>query len=104
MKFSETSLKMPEYDRENMIAYTLNSPTWLHFGAGNIFRALHAAAAQKLLNSGDIKTGIIAVENYDTEIIKKIYRPHDNLSIFVSLNSGGSMEKTLIGSVAESLC
>jgi fructuronate reductase len=104
MKFSETSLNMPQYDRDTMISKTKNSPSWLHFGAGNIFRAFHAAAAQKLLHSGDIKTGIIAVENYDTDIIKKIYRPHDNLSVFVSIKADGSMEKTLIGSVAESLC
>jgi fructuronate reductase len=95
---------LPQFDREEMIENTKNNPEWVHFGAGNIFRALHAHAAQKLLDSGDINTGIIAVEHFDIDIIKKIYRLHDNLSIAISIKADGSMERTLIGSVAESLC
>lgn len=33
----------PQYDVEAMRARTLANPTWIHFGAGNIFRAFHAA-------------------------------------------------------------
>jgi fructuronate reductase len=104
MTFSDTSLIQPEYDRKSMTANTQKSPEWVHFGAGNIFRAFHANAAQKLLNSGKMNTGIIAVEGFDTDIIKKIYRPHDNLSLLVTLSGNGDITKTLIGSVADSLC
>ena len=34
---------LPQYDREAMIARTKANPTWIHFGAGNIFRAFPAA-------------------------------------------------------------
>ena len=74
----------------------------MHFGAGNIFRAFHAALSQKLLEEDDSKTGIIVAEGYDYEIVEKQYRPHDNLSVLVTLKSNGSIEKDVIGSIAES--
>ena len=54
--------RLPEYDREAMIARTKADPAWLHFGAGNIFKALHGMAAERLLNEGVLDKGIIAVE------------------------------------------
>ena len=36
---------------------TKKTPQWVHFGAGNIFRAFPAALQQKLLNEGIEKTG-----------------------------------------------
>ncbi len=90
------------FDRENMKKTTEGSPEWVHFGAGNIFRAFQANIAQKLLNSGKIKTGIIVVEGFDYEIVEKMYRPHDDLSILVTLKADGSIEKTVVGSIAAS--
>ena len=89
------------YDREKMLAETKANPSWLHFGCGNIFRALPARCAQTLLERGLTETGIIAVEGYDEEIIEKIYRPNDNISLLVTLSAAA--EETVIGSVAESL-
>ena len=57
--------RLPGYDREAMIARTRENPTWLHFGAGNIFKALHGMAAERLLNAGVLDRGIIAVERTD---------------------------------------
>ena len=57
--------RLPEYDREAMILRTKENPTWLHFGAGNIFKALHGMAAERLLNDGVLDRGIIAVERMD---------------------------------------
>ena len=31
---------LPSYDREAMITRTKESPCWVHFGAGNIFRSI----------------------------------------------------------------
>lgn len=42
-------------------------------------------------------------EGYDYEIIKKAYRPQDDLSLLVTLKANGTIEKTVIGSLAESL-
>ncbi len=93
---------LPEFDRQEMIENTRKNPLWVHFGAGNIFRAFQAAAAQKLLNEGIISSGITVVEGFDYEIIEKMYRPHDNLSILVTLKADGSVEKTVVGSIGES--
>ncbi|MBR2067551.1 MAG: mannitol dehydrogenase family protein, partial [Solobacterium sp.] len=66
---------LPEYDRAQIIANTKERPVWVHFGAGNIFRAFQAAAVQRMLNQGDMDTGIVAVDGFDYEIISKKYRP-----------------------------
>ncbi len=93
---------LPEFDREEMVRETLAHPVWVHFGAGNIFRAFQAAAAQKLLNEGIMKSGIIAVDGFDYEIVEKAYRPNDNLSVLVTLKANGTVEKNVIGSIGES--
>ena len=31
--------KLPQFDREAVTASTKENPFWIHFGAGNIFRA-----------------------------------------------------------------
>ena len=101
-EWTDKGYALPEFDRQEMIENTKKEPLWVHFGAGNIFRAFQAAAAQKLLNEGVIKSGITVVEGFDYEIIEKMYRPHDNLSILVTLKSDGSVEKTVVGSIGES--
>ena len=93
---------LPQFDRVKMIAETKKAPRWVHFGAGNIFRAFQCAAAQKMLNDGKMDTGIVAVEGFDYEIVEKGYRPNDNYSLFVTLKADGSVEKTVLGSIAES--
>lgn len=94
---------LPQFDIPSVTQKTLAAPEWIHFGAGNIFRAFQANVAQCLLNKGILHTGLIAAEGYDYEIIEKMYRPHDNLGILVTLKSDGSMEKTVVGSIVESL-
>ena len=98
----EKGYVLPSFDRAAMILETRNAPAWVHFGAGNIFRAFQCAAAQKMLNAGEMKTGIIAVEGFDYEIIEKGYWPCDNYSLLVTLKADGRIEKTVIGSIAES--
>lgn len=91
---------IPKFNREAMIEQTLESPTWVHFGAGNIFRGFPAALQQGLLETGKSKTGIIVGEGFDYEIIDKIYQKNDNLTMMVTLKSDGSIEKQVIASVA----
>lgn len=94
---------LPRFDIPAVTQKTRTAPEWIHFGAGNIFRAFQANVAQCLLNKGILSTGLIAAEGYDYEIIEKMYRPHDNLGILVTLKADGSMEKTIVGSIVESL-
>ena len=102
-EWKKAGYELPEYDLDIMQANTKKKPTWIHFGAGNIFRAFMAVAQQKLLNEKISDTGIIVCEGYDSEIIEKVYRKYDNLTIAVSMKQNGSMDKMVVGSVAESL-
>ena len=94
---------LPKYDRDAMIQKTSENPKWVHFGAGNIFRAFQANLSQRMLEEGFDDTGIVVVEGFDYEIVEKMYRPHDNLSLLVTLKSDGNVEKSVIGSISESV-
>ncbi|HIU66942.1 MAG TPA: mannitol dehydrogenase family protein [Candidatus Caccomorpha excrementavium] len=95
--------RLPAFDIEAVARNTKERPVWIHFGAGNIFRAFQANVVQNLLNEGVMDTGLIAAEGYDYELIEKMYHPHDNLSILVTLKADGTIEKTVVGSIVESL-
>ena len=98
----EKGYHLPQYDRAAMIAETRENPVWVHFGAGNIFRAFQANLAQRLLEEGAAKSGITVCEGFDYEIVEKQYRPHDDLSVLVTLKADGTIEKSVIGSIGES--
>lgn len=102
--FWETAgYQLPLFDHEAVSHKTKEAPFWIHFGAGNIFRAFQANAVQKLLNDKILDRGLVVAEGYDYEIIEKMYHPHDNYSILATLKADGSIEKTVVGSIAESL-
>ena len=95
--------ELPKYDLKAVKEKTYAEPTWVHFGAGNIFRAFPAAVLNEVLNRGEYDRGIVVAETFDYEIIDKAYTPYENLSLLVSLKSTGDIEKKVIGSVTESL-
>ena len=112
MKLSLSSIKdtaqwqgyhLPAYDPAVIAANTKAKPQWLHFGSGNIFRIFPAALCQRLIEKGSMDTGIVCCEGYDDEIITRCFRPYDNLTVGVTLNADGSIDKEVIGSMAESL-
>lgn len=94
---------LPGYDVAAMAAKTTQSPAWLHFGAGNIFRGYIAALADTLLAKGEMQTGIIAAETYDEGVIDEIYTPFDNLALLVTLNADGTAPRRVIASIAQGL-
>ncbi len=100
--WKEAGIELPKFDHDKMSALTIENPTWVHFGAGNIFRGFIAALQQTLLDIGEADTGIVAVEGYDYEIIDKIYTPYDNLSLLVTMKPDGSLDKKVVGSIAQS--
>ncbi len=101
--WQRAGIALPRFDRAKVCENTRKAPTWLHFGAGNIFRAFPAEVLQRLLESGAYDKGVIVAEGFDYEIIHKAYRPFDGLSLLAVLKSDGSAEKKVIGSVTESL-
>jgi len=102
-QWEEKGYNLPKFDREAVTAATKENPFWIHFGPGNIFRAFQANVVQNLLNEGLLDRGIVAAEGYDYEIIEKMNHPHDDYNLLVTLKADGNVEKTVVGSVVESL-
>ncbi len=102
-QWEEKGYNLPKFDRGAVTAATKENPYWIHFGPGNIFRAFQANVVQNLLNEGFLDRGIVAAEGYDYEIIEKMNHPHDDYNLLVTLKADGNVEKTVVGSVVESL-
>lgn len=98
--WTDRGYRLPGYDRAAMRRATVQRPLWVHFGGGNIFRAFIARAQEQLLNEGHTDRGIILA---GSEIVEKIYRPMDSLTLAVTLKADGAIEKEVRGSIAESL-
>lgn len=97
-------VKLPQFDVQKMREQTAETPVWVHFGAGNIFRGFVAMLQQRLLNEGEATCGIIAGDTFDYDIIKKIYKPHDELTMMVGLKPDGTTEREIVASIADSVC
>ncbi|MFV0521804.1 MAG: aminotransferase class I/II-fold pyridoxal phosphate-dependent enzyme [Mangrovibacterium sp.] len=88
---------------EQTIKNTNASAKWIHFGAGNIFRAFVANCCQTLLNKGLLDSGILAIETFDDEVISKAFAPFNNLTALVKAKANGEFDKSIVASVAEAI-
>ena len=102
-EWEEKGYVLPKFDINLIRRKTHDEPTWVHFGGGNIFRAFPASILNDALNTGKYDRGVIVAETFDFEVIDKAYTPYDNLSLAVSLQSSGNIEKKVIASVTEAL-
>lgn len=102
-EWEQKGYQLPTFDIKTVREKTAKEPTWVHFGGGNIFRAFPAAILNDALNTGKYDRGVIVAETFDFEVIDKAYTPYDNLSLLVSLQSDGNIEKKIIASVTEAL-
>lgn len=102
-EWEQKGYQLPKFDIKAVREKTAKEPTWVHFGGGNIFRAFPAAILNDALNTGKYDRGVIVAETFDFEVIDKAYRPYDNLSLLVSLQSDGNIEKKVIASITEAL-
>ena len=101
--WEQAGVRLPAFDIAAMREKTRKTPVWVHFGAGNIFRAFIAALQQRLLDSGDAECGIIAADTFDVDNIRMIYGGYDNLTMSVTLNADATIDKEIIASVSEAL-
>ncbi len=99
-EFTKQEIETPSFDIAKVWKNTKENPQWLHFGAGNIFRAFIARINHTLLEKNIAQTGIIAVDTFDAEVIERIYKPFDNLSLLVSLKADGSIKKQVVAGVS----
>ena len=103
LEWEAKGYQLPKFDIKAVREKTAKEPTWVHFGGGNIFRAFPAAILNDALNTGKYDRGVIVAETFDFEVIDKAYTPYNNLSLLVSLQSTGTIEKKVIASVTEAL-
>lgn len=96
-------IAVPAYDVAGVAEKTQACPTWVHFGAGNIFRIFLGGIADKLIAAGETDKGITCVETFDFDVIDKIYKPYDNLVLAVTLKADGSTDKQVLGSLTEAI-
>ena len=99
--WEKAGVKLPKHDWKAMVEETERNPIWVHFGAGNIFRIFVAGLQQRLLDAGEAKAGIIAVETFDREVVDRIYVPHDSMTLAVSLLADGGIDKEIVASIAK---
>ena len=97
------NVALPEYDIDKVILKTTASPSWLHVGGGNIFRAFIARINQRLLNQGLTDTGIIVCGTMDYENFERVYKPFDNLTVICDLKSDGNTGYEIIGNITEAI-
>ena len=101
--WEQIQVKIPSYDIQEMKERTKESPVWVHFGSGNFFRGFIAPLAHRLLESGELNSGVVTVSTYNHDIIHRIYKPFNNLILRVLLGADGTLEREVIGSVAEAI-
>lgn len=101
--WEQAGVKLPAYDVAAVQEETKQAPSWVHFGAGNIFRMFIGSVQDELIEKGIEEKGIVCVETFDHDIIDQIYAPYDNLVLGVTLKPDGSVDKQVIGSLAEAI-
>ncbi|WP_089110041.1 mannitol dehydrogenase family protein [Secundilactobacillus mixtipabuli] len=99
-EFKKYGIQVPTYSQTKMVNESLVHPTWIHFGGGNLFRAFHAAIAHKLLQTKAATTGVIMVETYDDEVVKRAYQDYNNRILRIITEADGSQKRDLLASVA----
>lgn len=94
-------VELPKFDVKAVQEYTKTHPVWIHCGAGNIFRGFVASLQQTLLNEGLQQSGIQTVSCYDGAIIDEVYKPHDHLTLEVTLMPDKTTRLKVLGSVTD---
>ncbi len=102
--FSSLGYELPHFNDQAMIQATKAHPTWIHFGAGNLFRAFLAPLSQQLLDEGSCDTGILVAVGFDASLLDTVYRPFDNLTVTATLCADGEIRKKVVSSIADSFC
>lgn len=102
--YADAGIELPAFDVQAVARRTERSPVWVHFGAGNIYRALIAHVQQRLLDQGLQHAGLTAVVSRSSGALGAIWAPHDNLTMLCSIEPDGATERCVIGSISEAVC
>jgi fructuronate reductase len=102
-EFEKAGIRVPAFDIESVREKTRGAPVWVHLGSGNLGKGYHAVLAQRLVEQGLSDRGIIIVEPFDYEILRRVYHSHDNLSLQVVMKAAGGPEKQVVAAIAEAI-
>ena len=102
-KWETAGITLPGYDVRVVSQLGKEAPVWAHFGIGNIFRVFIGSIADELLEFGAMDRGLTCLENFDEEIVEKIYKPFDDLALKVILRKDGQKDMKVLGSMAQAL-
>lgn len=99
--WEKAGISLPDFNISAIRENTSKNPTWIHFGAGNIFRVFLARIYQELLNQGLVDTGMIAAESFDFEIVDRVFKRYDNLTLSVIMKESGELDNTVVASLTD---
>lgn len=94
---------LPKYNISEIRKNTIRNPRWIHFGAGNLFRAFPARIQDEILDDRLSNTGVIVSTNIMPEEFKSGFEAYDNLSLAVSLKSDATLDLRVVGCISEAL-
>jgi fructuronate reductase len=101
--WEERGIKLPSYPIREVRDDSLDSPRWLHFGAGNIFKMFPARIQDELLDCGMTDCGVSVATSIDIDGIKAQFAAVDNLTLAVGLRSDAQLDLRVVGCVSEVL-
>ena len=93
-------VKLPAFDVDAVRAAGVEQPVWIHFGAGNLYRAFHAAIAQDIMDAGDLDRGVVAVETFSPFTVDNIYAPYNYEILQVIMHEDGKLDERVLSSTA----
>ena len=92
-EWSAAGIDIPSFDIDKMREHTKTHPRWVHIGPGNIFRGFIADLADRLLEAGEMESGITVVSTFDQQLISQIYEPYDDMALRVVMTADGRFFK-----------
>ena len=96
-------VKLPQFDVEAVKAKGKEQPVWMHFGGGNLYRALHAQIAQDIADAGKLDRGVVTVETYSPFTVDNVYKPFDCNILQVVMHEDGQLDERILAVTADSL-
>lgn len=103
VEYERLKVKLPVSDQPDVLKKGKAAPVWLHFGGGNLYRGMHAEIAQKLIDVGELKAGVVVLETFDDEVVDKAYAAYQNQILQIIMSEDGTLQKRLLDSTAQAL-
>lgn len=89
-------VKLPQCDTDTIKATGWEQPRWIHFGAGNLYRAFHAAIAQELADQGKLDRGVVVAETFSPFTLVEVFAPYGYDGLQVIMNADGTLDERVI--------